>query len=200
MSSFSRRGPAGGRTRSSALTRAACCQNTSRPSISSPGRIRTSDLCDVSTTGTPGCPTGLRQSDRQESNLHRTAHQTVASPLGLGPIPGRPYGGRFRRFPFPCRAVPAGFEPATAWLTASRTTVVLRDSTSERTEQESNLNESDAHPSQGVHDEGVGPEASPVRSSGGWDRTSGLRVFSAALSPTERHRKMSKTPTGVEPA
>jgi hypothetical protein len=47
-------------------------------------------------------------------------------------------GLRLVRFPSGChraswlalpyRAVPAGLEPATVWLTASRTTVVLRDS------------------------------------------------------------------------
>src|SRR5690242_11772194 len=41
----------------------------------------------------------------------------------------------------PNQAVPAGLEPATVWLTGSRTTVVLRDSKAKRTEQESNLNE-----------------------------------------------------------
>src|SRR5438128_956070 len=39
-----------------------------------------------------------------------------------------------------------------------------------------------------------------VASSGGWARTSGLRVFSATLSPAELHRKQSETPAGVEPA
>lgn len=37
-------------------------------------------------------------------------------------------------------------------------------------------------------------------SSGGWGRTSGLRVFSAALPPPELHRNQSETPAGVEPA
>lgn len=37
-------------------------------------------------------------------------------------------------------------------------------------------------------------------SSGGWGRTSGLRVFSAALSPPELHRNRTETPAGVEPA
>ena len=37
-------------------------------------------------------------------------------------------------------------------------------------------------------------------SSGGWGRTSGLRVFSAALLPPELHRNQSETPAGVEPA
>ena len=38
-----------------------------------------------------------------------------------------------------------------------------------------------------------------VASSGGWARTSGLRVFSATLSPPELHRKRSETLVGVEP-
>src|SRR5215468_11939889 len=49
----------------------------------------------------------------------------------------------------PYRAVPAGLEPASVWVTASRTNIVLRDSHCERTEQESNLNERGARLSQG---------------------------------------------------
>src|SRR3954452_7902490 len=37
------------------------------------------------------------------------------------------------------------------------------------------------------------------KSSGGWGRTSGLRVFSATLLPPELHRSRPGTPARVEP-
>lgn len=89
----------------------------------------------------------------------------------------------------PKQAVPAGLEPAPVWLTASSTTIVLRVSNSKRTAQESNLNESDAHLAQRPMTSAPGRTPTLSSSSGGWGRTSGLRVFSAALSPAELHRK-----------
>src|SRR5262249_26306788 len=86
------------------------------------------------------------------------------------------------------------------WVTASRTTVVLRDSDCKRTEQESNLIEAGARLIQGPMTGASGRTPTLSDSSGGWGRASGLRVFSATLLPSELHRKQSETPAGVEPA
>src|SRR5689334_10133261 len=95
---------------------------------------------------------------------------------------------------------PAGLEPATVWLTASRTTVVLRDNQLKRTEQESNLKEHGARLTQGPMTSAPGRTPTLSSSSGGWGRTSGLRIFTAALSLPELHRNEQETPAGVEPA
>jgi hypothetical protein len=100
----------------------------------------------------------------------------------------------------PYRAVPAGLEPASVWVTARRTTVVLRDSDCQRTEQESNLNERGARLFQGPMTGAPGRTPTLSFSSGGWGRASGLRVFSATLLPPELHRNQQETPAGVEPA
>src|SRR5262249_9540779 len=62
-------------------------RSSNQETPSGPGWIRTSDLHHVKVTGTPGFPTRPvhAQSGRQDSNLPRTAYQTVASPLGHGP-------------------------------------------------------------------------------------------------------------------
>src|SRR5262249_36194670 len=99
----------------------------------------------------------------------------------------------------PNQAVPAGLEPATVWLTASRTTVVLRDSKARRTEQESNLNEAGTRLTQGPMTSAPGRTPTLSGSSGGWGRASGRRVFSAALLPSELLRNEQETLVGVEP-
>jgi hypothetical protein len=79
--SFSCRGPAGDRTRSSALTRAACGRNTSRPS-SCGGRIRTG----VGTAYETVLGTRLQstpQYPRQDSNLRSPPRQGGAVAAGL---------------------------------------------------------------------------------------------------------------------
>src|SRR5262245_32939051 len=158
---------------------------------------------------------GHGQQGRKESNPLAPALEAGCSP-GSTPltISGRDRtrtckGFRLARFPSGChracwlalpyRAVPAGLEPATVWLTASRTTVVLRDSKAKRTEQESNLNEAGARLFQGPMTGAPGRTPTLSKSSGGWVRASGLRVFSAALLPPELHRNEQETLVGVEP-
>src|SRR6516225_10161173 len=94
----------------------------------------------------------------------------------------------------PYRAVPAGLEPAPVWVTASRTTVVLRDNHCKRTEQESNLNERGARLFQGPMTGTPGRTPTLSGSSGGWSRASGLLLFGETLLPPELHRKQSETP------
>jgi hypothetical protein len=62
----------------------------------------------------------------------------------------------------PYRAVPAGFEPAPVWVTASRTTVVLRDSevSADRTGIEPERARRTPFP--GAHDRRAGSDANPV--------------------------------------
>ncbi len=158
---------------------------------------------------------GHGQQGRKESNPLAPALEAGRSP-GSTPltVSGRDRtrtckGFRLARFPSGChragwlalpyRAVRAGLEPATVWLTASRTTVVLRDSRAKRTEQESNLNEAGARLFQGPMTGAPGRTPTLSTSSGGWVRASGLRVFSAALLPPELHRNEPKTLVGVEP-
>lgn len=69
----------------------------------------------------------VKQRKGQDSNL-----QGLCASPGFQPGAIVPVGSPFRN-----RAVPAGLEPATRWLTTSRTTVVLRDN--QRRRQESNL-------------------------------------------------------------
>src|SRR5262245_19745156 len=191
--------------------------------VSSGNRTRLSDAAgpDLSACRQVGTPTGLGCS--ATDTIARTEGvEPSASRLELDCSPGSTplsnsgrnrtrtcKGLRLARLPTGChracwlalpnQAVPAGLEPATVWLTASRTTVVLRDSKAKRTEQESNLNEAGTRLTQGPMTSAPGRTPTLSGSSGGWGRASGLRVFSAALLPPELHRNEQETLVGVEP-
>ncbi len=102
------------------------------------------------------------------------------------------------------QVLPAGLEPAMIASTSGRcrrrwATGASERRTAKRTEQESNLNEAGARLFQGPMT--GAPDRTPTlpKSSGGWVRASGLRVFSAALLPPELHRNEQETLVGVEP-
>ena len=79
---FARRGPAGDRTRSSALTRAACGRNTSRPS-SCGGRIRTGVGRLMRPCWEPGS-SPLRSTPGRTRTCARLHVREVPCPLGYG--------------------------------------------------------------------------------------------------------------------
>ena len=111
-------------------------------------------------------------------------------------------GFRLARFPSGChracwlalpyQAVPAGLEPAPVWLTASRTTVVLRDSKAKRTEQESNLNEAGARLLQGPMTGAPASDANPVQAVPAAGVEPAASAFSARRSHHLSYTGMSK--------
>ena len=146
------------------------------------------------------------QSGRQESNLPSTAYQTVASPLGFGPVVSALYGTRTRlacstgRSPHPLRhraeECPAGVAPPcpTRQVGAS----AARPRHGQQGRKESN-------PLAPALEAGCSPGSTPLTVSGR-DRTRTCKGFRLACFPSRCHRACwlalpnQAVPAGLEPA